>query len=442
MKKGWWMLIMLVLLVGGLAVWQAVRPEATVKVIRPSRGPIRESVEEQAVTELPRDYLVAMPIDGRLEPIELREGDPVKKGQEVARLDTADLEDRIRQIGGGEFELEVMIAKKKDHQLEENALIEANATVQAIDETVKAAEAKLEASKAVVDFAESELARLRGLKEQAAAADREMREAETEHRKARSQYQSYVLEVAALKTLAAVSYIGPKFITDYTAQKSYDVRSYEQQRDQRVADLQIAKRNLSRAGITSPIDGVVLERHQTQRQFLGAGTPLLTLGRLEDMEVIAEVLTERATQISVGDPVEIFGESVGDRPMTGKVLRVYPAGFKKISSLGVEQQRVKVAVSIEERPESLGVAFRVHVRIYYREAADAVLLPRTALFRGEQGEWQVMIVQDGVTRLRAVQVGLMTDERVQIAGGVAEQDLVVAHPSREITEGMLVETTE
>lgn len=442
MKKSWVMVIVLVLLVGGLVVWQMQRPDATVEVIHPSRGPIREHVEEQAVTELPQDYLVAMPIDGWLEPIDLREGDPVKKGQEVARLDTADLEDRIRQIEHQITELETRIAENKDHRLEENALVQANAAVKALDETVQAADAKLEASKAVVDFAESELTRVRNLQAQGAASDRELREAETEYRKARSDYRGDVLDLAALKTFAAVSYIGPKFITDYTAQKSYDVRSYEQQRDQRLADLQIAKRNLSRAAITSPIDGVVLERHQTRRQFLAAGTPLLTLGRLQDMEVIAEVLTERATQISVGDPVQIYGESVGDRSISGKVLRVYPAGFKKISSLGVEQQRVKVAIAIENRPETLGVAFRVHVRIFYREATDAVLLPRTALFRGVQGEWQVMIVRDGRARLRTVQVGLMTDEQVQIVDGANEHDLVIARPSREITEGMRVEATE
>jgi HlyD family secretion protein len=200
----------------------------------------------------------------------------------------------------------------------------------------------------------------------------------------------------------------------------------------------MAKRNVSRATIESPVDGVVLKRHETRRQYLPAGTPLLTVGRLDDMEVVAEVLTERAMRISPGHPVEIYGEGIENGPLTGKVLRVYPAGFKKISSLGVEQQRVNVAVKLEHRPERMGVEFRVDVRIFYDEARNVPTLPRTALFRGEAGGWQVMIVRDGVTRVRTVKVGLMNEDMAQIAEGLGQQDEVVARPSREVGEGMKV----
>jgi HlyD family secretion protein len=433
--------VILLLVVAGLAaviVWQVLQPDAVVQIIHPARDTIREFVEEQAVTELPRDYLIAMPIAGWLEPIELREGDEVKIGQVVARLDMADLEDRIKQIEHQIAELDSMIAKKKDHTLERNALIQATAVVKAVDETVKAADAKLEASKALMEFAESEIQRLRGLQQTQAATARELREAETQLRRTRADYQGDALEVAALKTLAAVSYLGPKFITDYIAQKSYDVQSYEQQREQSQAELDIARRNLERASIVSPIDGVILAREQTRRQYLAAGTPLLVLGRLDDIEVIADVLTERAMQISPGNPVEIFGEAFGKRTISGTVLRVYPAGFKKISSLGVEQQRVNVAIKMDQRPAGLGVGYRVYVRIRYAEALDALVLPRTAMFRGGTGDWQVMVVRDGRTELRDVVLGLRNDDRAQILEGLSPQDAVVAQPSREITPGLRV----
>jgi HlyD family secretion protein len=163
-----------------------------------------------------------------------------------------------------------------------------------------------------------------------------------------------------------------------------------------------------------------------------------------------EVLTERATRISPGDPVDITGGAIPDSPaggITGTVLRVYPAGFKKISSLGVEQQRVKVAIKLNKRPERLGVGFRVYVRIYYDEAVDALVLPRTVLFRGREGQWQVMVVRGGEGRsgvgraqLQPVTVGLMNDDEAQIIDGLGPDDAVVARPSREIVEGMRVRT--
>ena len=438
MSKVWFWVVAVVAVVAALVIWNVLRPDATLEVIQPQVQTIRAYVEEQAITELPHDYLVATPIAGRLEPITLREGDAVRKDEVVARLDTADLTDQLRQAEQRVAELGTKIEETKDHRLENNMLVETRATVKSFDETVQAAEKKLEASKAVADFAKSEVERIGKMGD--AAAARELRETETQWRKAYAEYQSDALELAALKTLAAVSYIGPKFITDYIDRKSFTLQSFEKQLAEAQAALEIDRRNLGRAEIKSPCDGVVLERHQTRRQYLQAGTPLLTLGRLEEMEVTAEVLTERATRIRPGNTVEVFGDAIVDGPIAGRVLRVYPAGFKKISSLGVEQQRVKVAIKLDRRPPELGVAFRVHVRIYYEEAPNALTLPRTALFRGDRGDWQVMTVRDGRTRLQAVKVGLMNDDLAQITEGLATTDQLVAQPSKEITEGLRVRT--
>ncbi|MEE8384491.1 MAG: HlyD family efflux transporter periplasmic adaptor subunit [Dehalococcoidia bacterium] len=439
MKKRWLIISGAVVLIAALWGWLAMRPDAVVEAVRPRIDTIRAFVDEQAITELAHDYLVSMPIGGWLQRIDLREGDPVKHGQVIARLETDDLEDRVKQARQQIAVLETQIRESSDHRLEDNMLVETEATVKAIDETVKAAEAKLDAALAVADFARSEAKRLATLRETNAAADRELREAQTSLRKAEAEYRGDQLELAALKTLAAVSYIGPKFIRDYKDRKSFQLEMYRRQLEEARAESQIQERNVGRAEITSPIDGVVLQRHQTRRQYLAAGTPLLTLGRLEDIEISAEVLTERATRISPGDPVEVFGEAILQGPVSGKVSRVYPAGFKKISSLGVEQQRVKVAIRLDERPERLGVEFRVQVRIYYDQVADALTLPRTALFRSRQGEWQLMLIEDGVTRLQTVKVGLMNDDQAEITYGLAEDDLVVARPSREITADLHVE---
>ncbi len=440
MKKSWIVVLVIIVVIAGLWAWRATRPEATVEVIHPKVDTIRAYVEEQAVTELPHDTLISMPIAGWLERIDLREGDAVRKGQVVARLETDDLADHVRQVEQRIAVLETQVAKTKDHRLEKNALVETEATVKAIDETVKAAEAKLGASLAVLEFARSEVKRLERVVASGAASERELRETETQSRRANAEYQGDRLELAALKTLAAVSYIGPKFIHDYIDRKKFELATLDKQLEEARTQLAMERRNLGRAEITCPIDGVVLKRLQTRRQFLPAGTPLLAVGRLDDMEVTAEVLTQRATRIRKGHPVEIFGEAIPGDAVGGKVLRVFPAGFKKISSLGVEQQRVKVAIKLDRRPPELGVDYRVHVRINYAEAKDALTLPRTALFRGEAGEWQVMIVRDGRTHLSDVQVGLMNDDQAQIVKGVAAGDAVVARPSREIVADMRVDT--
>lgn len=436
MRK-WLILIAVLIIIGAVVAWQRSQPDAVVEVIHAQPGTIRAYVEEQAVTALPHDYLISMPIAGWLERIEWREGDAVKQGEVLARLETADLKDHVVQAEQRIKQLQTEIEKTADNRLEKNLLIQAEAIVKAMDDTVEAARRTVEASKAVADFAQTEVERLRGLG--AAATDVELRQAETNLRRAQAENQSDALELAALRTVAAVSYLGPKSILDYIDRKSFDRQSLERQVEQAQAQLEIEKRNLDRAELTSPIDGVVLARHESRRQFLAAGTPLLTLGRLDDMEVVAEILTERAMRVLPGDPVEIYGEGITGGPLAGKVARVYPAGFKKISSLGVEQQRVNVAIQLDRRPERLGVDFRVDVRIYYDRAENVLTLPRTALFRGKRGEWQALLVRDGTVVLQPVSVGLMSEDDAQITTGLVAEDTVIARPSQDLAPGMRVE---
>lgn len=441
MRSRWILILVILVLLAGLLVYRTQLPQANLAVVQPRVGTIRVYVQELATTQLPRDYLVAMPIPGWLNPIDLREGDDVKKGQVVATLDTADLQDRVKMAEERITALEANIAKTSDNTMENDALIQAEAIVKAMDETVKAATAKLEASKALAEMAKEDVERYHKLQTGQTITEREMRAAEVNLRRASADYQGDLLNLAAMKTIDAVSYITPKLIRDYIQMKQYDKRAYEGQLQEAKAQLEIEKRNVERATITSPIDGVVLRRMETRRQYLQPGVPLLTIGNLADMEVVAEVLTERAMSISPGDPVEITGEGLPGGPISGKVLRVYPEGFKKISSLGVEQQRVNVTIAPDKRPPQLGVAYRVEVRIYYGNAENALILPRTSLFRGQDGGWMVMTVRDGRTQLQAVKVGLMNDNEAQILEGLTAKDEVVARPSREIEPGMRVEVT-
>ena len=110
--------------------------------------------------------------------------------------------------------------------------------------------------------------------------------------------------------------------------------------------------------------------------------------------------------------------------------------------LAIKHQRVNVAIRLDERPEPLGVGFRVYVRIFHDEATDALVVPRTCLFRADAGEWRVMLVRAGKVATQAVEVGLMNDDLAQITSGLSGDDKVVLRPSREIENGMRVEVEQ
>lgn len=66
------------------------------------------------------------------------------------------------------------------------------------------------------------------------------------------------------------------------------------------------------------------------------GAPLIEIGDPRDLEIVVHVLSTDAVKIASGVAVHIEGWA-GDRPLAGRVRRVEPAAFTKVSVLGVEE---------------------------------------------------------------------------------------------------------
>jgi HlyD family secretion protein len=253
------------------------------------------------------------------------------------------------------------------------------------------------------------------------------------------------LVYSSMKAMQAATDLMPTMIEQYIGNKSLSGAVLQKQLAEALAGQRRVVENRRRGEMRSPIDGVVLSRFVVDEQHLAAGTSLLELGNLDELEIEAEVLTLEAVDVKVGDRVEIFGPAVGKTPARGTVTRIYPAGFTKISSLGVEQQRVKVIVRIDPADPQrllderhLEVGYRVYVKIITDSKPDALVIPRAALFRGDDDRWQVFVVRVGRAELQTVELGLMNDQWAEVVEGLAVGDRVVLAPESTLAEGTRV----
>ena len=98
--------------------------------------------------------------------------------------------------------------------------------------------------------------------------------------------------------------------------------------------------------LRSPIDGVVLRVHQESEALVPAGTPLIEVGNPNQLEIVADLLSTDAVKVQPGFPVLIDGWG-GEKTLRGRVRLIEPAGFTKISALGVEEQRVNVLIDFD-----------------------------------------------------------------------------------------------
>jgi HlyD family secretion protein len=383
-------IIVIIVIIGG-SVYSKMSKAMPVQTAQAAKGKIRAYVEERARTTLPHVYHLTMPEQGRILPITLKAGAPVKQGQVVAEMDAADLKD---------------------------ALKEANEMVSAMKNAVDASQATIAANQARMDYAKWLWDAKKKLYADEKTSEMEEKVAQKDYIESKVDHEESQSIFYAMGAIQAAVKLMPIYVN----------------------------RRLKRTAITSPINGVVLKRYVWNEKVLNAGEHLLDIGNLDELQITSDILSEQVVKIKEGQPVDIFGETIGDDPISGKVTRVKPQGFTKVSSLGVEQQRVGVVVdftdaarqALDQQGRELGLAYRVRVRVYTDEADRALIIPRTCLFRGEDGSWQVYVVRNSKAQEVQVDVGLTNDKEAQILKGLAEGDTVIVAPEASLTSGTRV----
>jgi HlyD family secretion protein len=189
--------------------------------------------------------------------------------------------------------------------------------------------------------------------------------------------------------------------------------------------------------VRAPVDGSILRLHHESEGVVNAGEPLVDIGDPRKLEIKVEVLSADAVNIRPGSTV-FFERWGGDFPLTGKVRTVEPEAFTKVSSLGVEEQRVLVIADITSLPDEwkrLGDGYRVEASFVIWEGKDVLQVPARALFR--KGEsWAVFVIERTLARIRSVKVGHRNGLVAEITEGLSEQDRVIAHPDDRIRDGV------
>src|SRR5688572_27454325 len=380
--------ILAVAAVLALALWPETVLVDTAVV---TRGPLVVTVDEEGRTRVRDRFVVATPVSGRVLRIELEPGDRVERGDVVARLDAgpaALLDARARE--------------------------EAQAAVNSARAAVAGAQAEALRARAERALAERELERARRLAAGGALAaqERDTRETEVELARESVNAASHAVDAATAELMRAEARRSPP--RSSAAGAVVEVRA--------------------------PASGVVLRRLRESESMVPAGEPLVEIGDPAQLEIVSDLLSTDAVRVKVGvrAMVEQWGYEDG---LGATVRRIEPAGFTKVSALGVEEQRVNVILDLVDaggEDVALGDAYRVDVRIVVWEAAEALRVPTAALFRDGGGEWAVYVIDDRQARLARVEIGQQNGRDAEVISGLTEGATVIIHPPDSLEDGARV----
>lgn len=420
----------------GLGVWVFRPTPIAVDLASLEQGPMEVTIAEEGKTRVRDRYVIAAPVDGRLQRIDLDEGDWVEAGQIVARLDPLPLDSQVRSLQAQIREMQAERRGVDTQRPKPEALAEAEARIEAAIATQREAEAQVAEARAALEQARRDRQRAESLYTDGAIARQEMEVAQLE-------------ETTRTRTLEAAQRSSDRAQADVTEARETLQRLQAEQQDPdyllnvydaRIRSLEAELASLAddarRTDIRAPQAGRVLRLEQESDRFVPAGTPLLELGDAEQLEMVVDVLSSDAVQIDPGDPVRIEDWG-GDTPLRGQVRTVEPSAFTDVSALGVEEQRVNIVVDLNQIPPSLGDGFRTEAQVIIWEAPDVLTLPIGALFRCDP-DWCVFVVEQQKARRRPIEIGHRNPSMVEVTDGLTPGEVVILHPSELIQDGMRV----
>ena len=382
-------------IVGALA-WVALREEPVpVDMATVGRGPLRVTIDADGQTRIREVYEIASPIAGIALRSPVRVGDATIAGETLVAV--------VEPVAPA-------LLDARSRQQAEAAVREAEAARAVAESQVRQAEEDLSYAKTQFDRAQTLVERGVATTTQLEDATQRVAVSEAALDAARSNLR--LAEGSVARAEAAL--IEP---TDPAVERAEDccVR------------------------LVAPIDGRVLSVPVISERPVLPGATLATIGAPEDLEIVADLLSSDAVRLEPGAPalVERWG---GPDALDARLVRIEPSARTKVSALGIEEQRVDAIFEIVSPPEDrrgLGDGFAVFLRIVEWQPDDTVQVPLSALWRSGE-DWAVFVVDDGVAVRREVEIGRRNAREAQVLTGVAPGEVVVTHPSDEVTSGTAI----
>jgi RND family efflux transporter MFP subunit len=326
--------------------------------------------------------ILSLKVTGRLNELYVDLGSPVTRGQVIARLVPTD------------FTLRVSAAEAALQQ----ARVRLGLSPQGTDNQVDIEQTSVvRQARAVLDEAKLTRDRAATFVERGIAARADLDAAEAALKVADGRYQDSLEEVRNRQALL----------------------------EQRRTELELARQALRDSSLTSPLDGIVRERHATAGQYLAVGSPVATIVRMHPLRLRAAVPEREAPSVRLDQVVRVTVE--GDATVhQGRVVRVSPAIDEASRTLMVEAEVPNPRNAL--RPGSFANA-----EIVIAAQEKAVLVPASSLvtFAGVD---KILVVKESKVSERRVTTGRRENGRIEIIAGLTPGEPVIERPGN-LVEG-------
>lgn len=185
-------------------------------------------------------------------------------------------------------------------------------------------------------------------------------------------------------------------------------------------DLDLARRDLERSRVCSPIAGVVGKLNLVPGSVVGVTELIAEVVKLDPLHLRLDFPQERLDEVSIGQEAEVTLDSFRRETLRGKVVRILPRVNPNLRVL-------PVIVEVNNPNSRIKAGLSGYVRL--RAARQGLTVPALAVQqRGNQAV--VFRVEDGRARIREIEVGpILPGGEQEVRGGLNAGDEVVIYQS-------------
>ena len=416
-------------------------PEVTVAEVK--QVPVLESkVTASGEVRPVKFFNLTAEVSGRITNIYINEGDEVKKGQPLIKVDPTQISE---QVAGSAAQVSAQAA---DANAARTAVSTAQQNVYSIEASLNSSQAELERAKADLALAEANLKRNQQLLETGVISRQIYDQVETTYKTTLATVNGAEARVNQLKSQVNEAKSRVK-------QSEAQAASAQARVTQTQASLRSNQDLLYKTTRFSPIDGVVSSLPVKEGEFALANfqsTPLMVIADMSEVNVEVKVDETDIANVRLGQPAKIKVDAFGDLEIDGEVAEVGSSAITRsgqtIAQTTGSQEAKDFKVVVRLRPTDEvrtklrpGMSATAVVTTDRRE--NAVVVPLQALVIQEEPlpegaeadpkakpkEVQGVFLLEGTkVRFVAVESGITGDTDIEVINGVKPGDTIVTGP--------------
>jgi len=375
-------------------------PMRQVSVTPAQKGDLAETLSLTGTLNAIQEVKITSKIPGRVEKVLVGEGNPVKAGDVLIRLEQDELELAVKQAEAAVAAAEAGLAK-----------VLAGIRKEKIDQT----QAALAQAKANTDICKITFERMTILLKDRSIPETRYDEAKARYDAALAQHLSAQAQLEMAKTGATKE----------------DIQIARTQVGQARAALATARRQLQNATITSPIDGIIAHKNVEPGEVVSPpmlpGKALLDIVDMSSLKTMVNISEKRVKAVKLGQEAIITLDAFPGEIFPGKVSTISPV-------VDTQSRTFKAEVLIPNPGNRSKPGMFARVQLVLIKRTDVIKVPIKAVTEGKQGK-VVFLAVNGMAKVRLVELGISDEVDIEVISGVNPGDLVVIEGNLGLEDG-------